>query len=196
MLASITPLGERGRRSRWTATVVAFLLGATAAGVLAGALLGLAGSLLSPAVLGWSARLAVLALAALVALALDVGPLRVPGPRRQVNERWRDEYRGWVYGVGYGAQLGLGVTTVVSSAATYVALLAALLSGSPARGMLMVGLFGLVRGAQPLMTVRVHRPDQLLDLHTWLLRWRWRAVSFCVTLTGAIAVLAAVGIVA
>ena len=81
MLASITPLGERGRRSRWTATVVAFLLGATAAGVLAGALLGLAGSLLSPAVLGWSARLAVLALAALAALALDIGPVRVPGPR-------------------------------------------------------------------------------------------------------------------
>ena len=53
----------------------------------------------------------------------------VPGPRRQVDERWLDEYRGWVYGAGYGAQLGLGVTTVVSSAATYVALLAAFLTG-------------------------------------------------------------------
>ena len=60
--------------------------------------------------------------------------LRVPGPRRQVNERWLDEYRGWVYGLGFGAQLGLGVTTIVTSAATYVALFAALLSGTPAAG--------------------------------------------------------------
>ena len=45
-----------------------------------------------------------------------------------------DEFRGWVYGLGYGAQLGLGVSTVVSSAATYVALLAALLCATPRPG--------------------------------------------------------------
>jgi hypothetical protein len=55
---------------------------------------------------------------ALVALALDLSPRPVPGPRRQVDDRWRDQYRGWVYGLGYGVQLGVGVTTIVSSAAT------------------------------------------------------------------------------
>ena len=32
MLASITPLGERGRQSSWTVTVTAFLIGAGATG--------------------------------------------------------------------------------------------------------------------------------------------------------------------
>src|SRR5438105_2923575 len=131
MLASITPLGERGRQSRWGTTVTAFLLGALLAGAAFGTLLGATGAMASLARIGVEVRLAVFAVAAIVALALDAGPLRVPGPRRQVNERWRDEYRGWVYGLGYGTQLGSGVTTIVSSAATYVALLAAFLSASP-----------------------------------------------------------------
>ena len=46
-------------------------------------------------------------------LAVDLSNRTVPGPRRQVDERWLDRYRGWVYGVGYGSQLGLGIVTVV-----------------------------------------------------------------------------------
>ena len=76
----------------------------------------------------------MLAAVLLIALAVDLRPGAAPGPRRQVNERWLDEYRGWVYGAGFGAQLGIGVTTVVTSAATYAALLAALLAGSAAGG--------------------------------------------------------------
>ena len=70
--------------------------------------------------LGWPCSASRLAAAVL----LELLPGRMPGPRRQVNERWLDEYRGWVYGLGFGAQLGLGVSTVVSSAATYVAIIA------------------------------------------------------------------------
>ena len=44
MLASITPLGERGRQSTWGITVGAFLLAALGAGALAGAALGTVGS--------------------------------------------------------------------------------------------------------------------------------------------------------
>src|SRR5437763_3403769 len=110
MLASITPLGERGRRSHWGLTAAAFLIAATVAGAAAGALLGAAGSVVLSGV-AVSGRVAVFAAGAILALVVDVSPLRVPGPRRQVDERWRDEYRGWVYGVGYGAQLGEGVTT-------------------------------------------------------------------------------------
>ena len=96
----------------------------------------------------------------------------MPGPRRQVDERWLDRYRGWVYGLGYGSQLGLAVTTVVSSAATYVALVAALESASAADGAIILGCFGAVRGLTPLAAARVRSQRQLLDLHRGLARWR------------------------
>jgi hypothetical protein len=177
MLASITPLGERGRRSHWGVTVSAFLMGATAAGAGAGAALGALGSIALPA----HGRLAVLAMAIAVAVVVDGLPRAVPGPRRQVDERWLDRYRGWVYGAGYGAQLGLGVTTIVSSAATYVALLAAFLAGGPAAGALILGCYGAVRGATPLAAAGVRSQRQLLDFHHALARWRrsarWGAVA-------------------
>ena len=171
MLASITPLGERGRHGRWSVTVAAFLLGSTAAGALLGALIGAAGTLLIPASVGSQPRLAALALAALAALTLDASGT-VPGPARQVNERWLDEYRGWVYGAGFGAQLGAGVFTVVTSAATYAALLAALVSGSATRGAAVVGAYGVIRGLTPLAAARVRSPGQLLALHRALGRSR------------------------
>jgi hypothetical protein len=169
VLASITPLGERGRRSTWGVTVIAFALGATGAGVAAGALLGALGSALLPA--GTGPRLAAVVGVLAVAVALDGLASPVPGPRRQVNERWLDEYRGWVYGLGYGVQLGLGVTTIVTSAALYAALAAAFLAG-PAGGAVIVGCYGLVRGVTPLAAARVRSPLQLMAVHRGLARWR------------------------
>ena len=189
MLASITPLGERGRQSTWGVTVGSFLLAALGAGVLAGALLGFVGSLLVSGV-ALHTRLAILAVAALIAFALDVSTLTVPGPRRQVDERWRARYRGWVWGGGYGAQLGVGVSTVVQSAVTYVALCAALLSAGAARGALIVGVFGVVRGLQPLATWDVRRPDALVGFHVRLRRWRARAHGVGCGVTAAIVLLA------
>jgi hypothetical protein len=177
MLASITPLGERGRRSRWGITVSAFLVGATVAGAGAGALLGALGSIVLPA----HRTLAVLAGAIAVAVVLDGLPRAVPGPRRQVDERWLDRYRGWVYGAGYGAQLGLGVTTIVSSAATYVALLAAFLAAGVWSGAVVLGCYGAVRGLTPLTAAGVRSQRQLLDFHRALARWRgparWGALA-------------------
>src|SRR5579863_7210721 len=125
MLASITPLGERGRQSHWTVTVTAFVVGAVVGGAAFGAAAGEAGRLVLPRGFDGDARLAALSVAVLIAIALDAHSDPAPGPRRQVNEQWLDEVRGWVYGLGFGAQLGVGITTVVSSAATYVALIAA-----------------------------------------------------------------------
>jgi hypothetical protein len=171
MLASITPLGERGRQSHWTITVAAFLLGALAAGALAGAALGALGALVVGGI-SVHVRLAALAVALAVAILLDARSGAVPGPSRQVNKAWLDEYRGWLYGLGFGVQLGAGVTTIVSSAATYVALFAALLSGGPVAGALIAGCAGAVRGLQPLASAWVRSPRQLMSLHAWMERWR------------------------
>jgi hypothetical protein len=177
MLASITPLGERGRRSHWGITVSAFLVAATAAGAGTGAALGALGSLAVPS----RTALAVLLVGIAVAVVLDGLPRPVPGPRRQVDERWLDQYRGWVYGAGYGAQLGLGVSTIVSSAATYVALLAAFLTASAPAGALVIGCFGAVRGLTLLAAAGVRSQRRLLDFHRAMARWRapvrWGAVA-------------------
>ena len=165
MLASITPLGERGRRSRWSITVTAFLLGATVAGAVEGAVLGLIGSLLLGDSVGTQARLLVLTGGLVLAALLEVLLPAVPGPNRQVNERWLDEFRGWVYGLGFGAQLGLGITTVVTSAATYVAMFVAFLAADPAWGALVLGVFGAIRGVTPLLAARVRGPEQLRAFH-------------------------------
>ncbi len=195
MLASITPLGERGRQSKWGVTAAAFLLGAVGAGAFAGALLGFAGSLIVSG-LGVQARLALLAGAALLAVALDASPRRVPGPRRQVNERWRERYRGWVWGAGYGAQLGLGVATVVLSAATYLALWAAFLAAGAGRGAVIVGLFGVIRGLQPLATWRVRGPAELVSFHARLGAWRHAAHGAGCGLLAVILAVAVAGTVA
>jgi hypothetical protein len=188
MLASITPLGERGRRSTWGVTVAAFALGATAAGGAAGALVGALGTVVW---VGAHGRLIAGVGALAAAVAIDALARAVPGPRRQVNERWLDEYRGWVYGVGYGAQLGLGLATVVSSAATYAAFACAFVAG-PGGGALVVGCYGAVRGLTPLAAARVHTPAQLIAMHRGLDRWRgpvrWGASGLLclVALAGAV----------
>jgi hypothetical protein len=195
MLASITPLGERGRGSTWSVTLSAFLIGAVLAGAAEGALLGAIGAALFSGVSS-HVRLALLAAALLVALGLDLRPAGAPSPRRQVNERWLDEFRGWVYGLGFGAQLGLGIGTVVSSAATYAALLAALLSGSVLSGMVVLGCFGAVRGVTPLAAARVRDPEQLMSLHARLQRWRSPAALLGRVLLAALVLVAAAGALA
>jgi hypothetical protein len=149
-------------------TVTAFALGATAAGAAAGTLAGALGTALA---LGGHARLAAMIGALIATVVLDALAPTVPGPRRQVNERWLDEYRGWVYGLGYGAQLGLGLTTIVSSSSTYAAFAAAFLAG-PTRGAVIVGCFGAVRGLTPLAVAHVRTPGQLIAVHRGLERWR------------------------
>jgi hypothetical protein len=196
MLASITPLGERGRHSCWGITVTAFLVGATVAGAALGALAGALGAIALPDTAGAGARLALLAAAGLIATALDLHGERAPGPRRQVNEDWLRAFRGWVYGLGYGAQLGLGVTTVVSSAALYVALVAAFASGDPALGAVAVGCFGAVRGLTLLVAAPIRRPDQLIALHAGLRRWRGPARRAGIAALAAISAAAIVGALA
>jgi hypothetical protein len=172
MLGSITPLGERGRGSRWWLTVTAYLVGSTLGGVAFGGLLGLVGSWFASGT-PVAARLAVLAVVVLAGLLVDLGPfgLRLPTVRRQVDEGWRAGYRGWVWGFGFGLQLGAGVVTVVTTSTVYATWFAAGLSGGAVAGALIGLTFGLVRAAPVLSVAGVRRPDQLLHVDATLARW-------------------------
>ena len=163
MLTSITPLGERGRGNRWGVTIAAYLVGSVLGGVTTGAVLGLLGSPLV-GLLPATAVLGLAAAACLAAGALDLSRVRLPGGARQVDEDWLSRYRGWVYGVGFGYQLGLGVVTVVTSAATYAFLLVALLSGGPLAGALLGAAFGLARALPALGLRRATDPERLRSL--------------------------------
>jgi len=158
MLASIHPLGERARDRRWEVTVGAYLLGSTAAAALLGAALGALGALLP---LGPGSTAALVAGAGALALAADLGAFRLPTVHRQVDKDWLDRYRGWVVGAGFGVQLGLGVVTIVNTAAVYLTLALAVLTGSVAAGAVVGTTFGLVRALVILVVARVRRPDQL-----------------------------------
>jgi hypothetical protein len=165
MLASINPLGERSRNSRWGVTFTAYLVGSVAGGATIGVLFGFAGRVWDATPLRpGPAVVAVVVVACCIAgVALDagVGGLRLPSVRRQVNEDWLVEYRGWVYGLGFGYQLGLGVVTIVSSASVYVALALALLTRSVTGGLLVGATFGLVRALPLLAVARVREASAL-----------------------------------
>ena len=163
MLTSISPLGERARGNRWSLTVLWLSLGAVGGGAAAGAALGALGRT-SVAAVGSGARLLVLAAACVAAAAWDLSGRRLPG-RRQVNEDWLVAYRSWVYGAGFGLQLGAAVVTVVNTALVPVFMLAALLSGQVAAGLAMGAVFGAVRGASLMLGRRVRTPDDLRQLH-------------------------------
>jgi hypothetical protein len=168
MLASITPLGERGRSNRWATTVAAHLLGTVAPAAAQGALLGAVGALLP---LGTTARMAATSAAAVAAVALDLRRIRPPGLRRQVAEDWLDRLRGWVYGGGYGAQLGLGWATIVTTWLVWAALAGMLLVGSWRWGLVVGAAFGLGRGLPVLATARVVDGMGLQRLHRRLAGW-------------------------
>lgn len=155
MLTSLTPVGEAARKQRWGATVVAYLVAVLIGGALVGAATGAIGQALDAAGLALGSSpgaLLALAAAALAAAVVDLSGRQVPSLRRQVNERWLGTYRGWVYGAGFGFQLGLGFATIVTSAAVPLAFLAAALTGSWLRGLAVGALFGAARGLPLLLT--------------------------------------------
>ena len=192
MLASITPLGERARGNRWTTTAVLFIAASITAGAAVGAMLGLLGSLILAHVgIGW--RLGLLAAALALGVVWELRRGTVPGPRRQVNERWLDHYRRWIYASGFGAQLGVGVVTIVVTSAVYGVWAAALASAHPAAGAVIGAAAGAMRGATLLAGARTTTPQQLVRLHEFLSSIQ-RPVRRC-TLTAQLALVGAAAVV-
>ncbi|MEX1177679.1 MAG: hypothetical protein WEB09_04385 [Nitriliruptor sp.] len=169
MLASISPVGEAARGQRWSVTATAYLVASAVGGAFTGALAG---------ALGWGlfalvgrppawALVALLVAASLVAILIDRGVLglRLPSWHRQVDERWLTSYRGWVYGAGFGLQLGAGVLTRIPSASFHLVVLAALATGSVRAGALIGVGFGTVRSLPLLLAGRHRDPARLNAFH-------------------------------
>jgi len=175
MLGSITPLGEQGRGNRWWLTVGPYALASALGGLLVGSAAGLVGTGLRLVGLTLPPAGALLAVAVVAALGLaaDAGllGLRLPTLRRQVDEEWLGRYRGWVVGVGFGFQLGLGVATIVTASATWAALTAAAASQSLLGGALIGLVFGSVRALPLLLAARTSTPEGVRRLHLRLSAW-------------------------
>src|SRR5688572_17459460 len=167
MLSTITPIGERGRNHRYASTAAWFVLGAT----LGGATLGLGAAMLAAGVgaldISPDAALGATAVLAGITVAsdLNVGSFRLPSPTRQVNESWLDEFRSWVYGGGFGWQIGVGLATYVTTAAVYLMIAMAALAGEPLLAFTLITGFGLARGLAVLLGRRLTTPERLMALH-------------------------------
>lgn len=164
MLSSIHPLGERGKGNRFGVTATGFVVGSTAGGAALGAVLGLVG-LLPSLVLGDVAALALVGAVVVAAAVFEYTGRSLPSIPRQVDEDWLNQYRGWVYGIGFGFQLGAGVLTYITSAAVYVVLAAALLIGHPVAAIAIGVAFGLTRGLTLLPARSIQSPQALISFH-------------------------------
>ena len=180
MLSSIHPFGERARQQRYTLTVAAYVLGTVAGGLVLGGALAIVAIPIPSTPIS-----SMLAVVVLLGYAIwDLTGRRVPSLERQVDETWLSRYRGWVYGVGYGFQLGIGFATFVKSALTYGFALAAVLSGSPSVALGSGFLFGLTRGLSILSTSKISSPTELRSFFDALTR-----SSTVVKRAGALAVI-------
>jgi hypothetical protein len=146
MLSTVTPIAERGRGHRFWVTAAWFVAGSLAGGATLGgatALLALAfGAVPTEAALLIGGGLA------LAGAAVDAGLVGVRPPffKRQLDDAWLDRYRGWVYGAGFGWQIGVGLATYIMTTAVPVTAVLAGLTGRPAVALAVGLVFGLVRG--------------------------------------------------
>ncbi|MDE0139192.1 MAG: hypothetical protein OXM57_11340 [bacterium] len=193
MLTSISPLGERARGNRWPLTVTWLVAGTLVGGASLGAVLGAARRAL-PVTLDETWRLSALALAGVVAAVWDLKVRRFP-IRRQVNEDWLSAFRPWVYGWGYGLQLGAAVVTAVNTALVPMFMLAALLTRDPMSGLLVGAAFGAIRGLTVTLNGRVRNAADLARLHHRLDNLAQRARRLGALASALLAALSAVALV-
>lgn len=177
MLSSIHPLGERARGNRFRHTAASFVLGSLLGGSGIGLAVGSFGWLMSQVYeaaagspINQSVALLIVALSGIVALGFEMTGRTIPSLGRQVNEDWLAEFRGWVYGLGFGLQLGAGVATYITSAAILVWLAAMFISGSIFASASIGATFGLVRGLSIIAARSIDSPDRLVSFHRFLHR--------------------------
>jgi hypothetical protein len=167
MLSQLTPVGEASRGYRYRTTASWFVLGAIVGGATLGAVMAALAAAVS--VLGATSTtlLGVAAAFAVLGAAIDGGVLGFAPPffKRQVNEYWLSKYRAWVYGSGFGWQIGAGVTTYIMTAAVFVTIGYGALTAGPWAALAIGVGFGLARGLAVLLTARRRTTADLFALH-------------------------------
>ncbi|REK18403.1 MAG: hypothetical protein DWQ40_08545 [Actinobacteria bacterium] len=187
--AQIHPLGEKSRGNIWGVTMMSFTIASIAAGGSLAAFSGWLGGTLFDI-----DDLALLLAGAFAVLAgiLDLSPLTPWTPRRQVNENWIGRYRGWVYGAGFGAQLGVGFAVFVMSWGYWAMLAIAFVSGSALHGAIIGAVFGLGRGVLLFLSRRSTTPESLVAFHASMMRFKpvvFRATGIATVATGLLLML-------
>jgi hypothetical protein len=158
MVETITPVVDGGRVRKWVLLLALHAAGATAAAAAFGALLAGAGALLDAP---WGVGATAIGLAATVYLAHVLG-VRVPVPqlRRQVPNWWRSFFPLPLASFLYGVGLGVGFFTYLSYGTLVVVSVAAVASGDPLVGALLLAPFGMVRGLSAAVAFRARTPDE------------------------------------
>jgi hypothetical protein len=155
-------------------TVIWFIVGTVLGGMTLGGLAAFGAMLVAALDLSVMAIATAVVVAALVTLASDLGAggFRLPANPRQVDRAWLDRYRSWVYGMGFGWQLGVGVSTFVMSATVYLMVVLAAMTGRPLLALGIVTLFGFIRGLAILPAAGVRTTADLGRLHRGIERFR------------------------
>lgn len=158
MLTSINPLGERGRNQSFPITFGFYLVGSMLGALTTGALVILVTGQTGTMPIGLPA------VALVVAAVAEFRGWKVPSIRRQVDRQWLTRYRGWVYGLGFGFQLGTGFMTIVTSWSLYLYLIALTTVESPMGVLVAVTVFGVNRALAVLLVRSVRDPAGLREL--------------------------------
>lgn len=199
MLSSIHPFGERSRNNTFGRTATAHVAGSALGGTALGLVFGSLGwALLRLVDLSIEIRTALIIVAALGALVVEATSRErlLPSRTRQVNENWIQTYRGWVYGGGFGAELGFGISTIITTPLVHLLVVSMVLVGSISAAALLGVVFGLVRGATVLTAHRVDSPEALRHFHHRLDALRARSRSGAVASLALVSAIGLVGVLA
>ena len=167
MLSQINPIAEAGRGRRYHRTAGWFVAGATAGGLCLGSVCAGLAALAARSDLSSRHALTAAAAAAAVAALVDSRLLGFGPPfvRRQVDEVWLTRYRSWVYGSGFGWQIGVGFTTYVMTAAVPLTVVFAVLTAEQALALAIGAMFGLARGSTVFFSASLRTQDALFAFH-------------------------------
>lgn len=167
MFSTITPIGEQARGTKFATSATWFVIGGVAGGATLGGALALVAVGIGALHLTAGTVGVVACVAALVAAASDsrIAGVQIPIHRRQVNEVWLDRFRPWVYGAGFGWQIGSGLVTYIMTAAVYLVAVLAVLTGNPWTALGVGVLFGTVRGLAVLLGRVITTPARLASFH-------------------------------
>jgi hypothetical protein len=167
MLSQLTPVGEASRGNRYRTTATWFVLGALVGGASLGVVTAALAIVVSALGASSAALLGTAAVLAALAAAVDAGVFGFAPPffKRQVNEYWLGRYRAWVYGSGFGWQIGAGVTTYIMTAAVLLTVALAALTTGPIAALVIAVVFGCARGLAVLLTARLRTTTEIYALH-------------------------------